>query len=83
MLGESQTEWRLPRGGGPRAVRRWVHKMDTMTQIVMATASAGAPGYTSARGELDAVRPFRARKHGAGNADLHIAPDSASWRHPV
>jgi hypothetical protein len=57
--------------------------MDTMNQIVMANASVGAPGYISARGELSAVVPFRARKHGAGNADLHIAPDSAPWSHPV
>jgi len=57
--------------------------MDTMNLIVMANASVGAPGYTSALGELSAVRPFRARKHGAGAADLHIAPDSAPWSHPV
>lgn|GEM_PF-6189003 len=83
MLGESQTEWRLPRGGASESSEEVGAEMDTMTQIVVANASVGAPGYTSARGELSAVVPFRARKHGAGNADLHIAPDSAPWSHPV
>ncbi|WP_344245732.1 hypothetical protein [Isoptericola hypogeus] len=57
-----------------------------MTTIVTANASINAaPGYTSALGVAKtALVPFRVRKYaGAGNADLHIAPDSAPWSHPV
>ncbi|CAM3489240.1 hypothetical protein ISCU110981_05375 [Isoptericola cucumis] len=60
--------------------------MDTMNTIVTANAAINAaPGYKSALGvAVTALVPFRVRQHaGTGNADLHIAPDSAPWSHPV
>jgi|GEM_PF-5187223 len=54
--------------------------MDTMKQIIGATGIAA--GENSARYAF--VPTMRLRKRlGAGSSLVDLAPDSASWRHPV